>query len=535
MAESIMVETKESRIYRLRWWTLIVLALSTLVVSLNANVLNVALPTIQSKLDATSTQLQWIVNTYMMIAGALLLSFGALSDRLGRARVLQAGLVVFCLANLGAVFSTNATHLIIARAFMGVSVALMQSCVLAIITNLFPQKERGKAIGVWSGIVGSGIALGSIIGGAILETLGWRWIFVFNVNVAAIAFVLGWFLVPDSRGDRPRRLDLFGNALFLAGIASLIYGLNNAGSHGWTDPVVLATILSSVVALGVFVLWERRTAEPLLDMSFFRSTGFSTSLAALGILYFCFVGIHYLFTFYMQSVKGYTPLETGERLIPLAVGGLIGSVISDRVATGLGIKRAMSLGFVGQGIVLSFVAFLTIDTPFWQVGAELFFLGLLNGCAIAPIRTMLMGSLPRAKAGIGSAMNIIPTYVMGSIGVAALGSLLTSIYSNHFLKAVASIPGLPATVADKASNSVAAAVGIAGSGQISSDLATPLAQAAKHSFMDGWQIVAIVISIVSVAGAAICQWVMPGRSDGNKDTAVANSCLSSPRKEHPEG
>lgn len=523
MSEAIMAKAEGSRIHRMRWWTLLVLALSTLVVSLNASVLNVALPTIQSELGATITEVQWIANIYMLIIGASLLTFGALTDRLGRAKILQAGLIVFCLANVGAALATDATHLIIARAFMGLGVAMMQSCVLAIITNVFPAKEQGKAIGIWAGIVGSGIALGSMMGGLILETLTWKWIFIFNVNVAAIALVLGWFLVPDSRGDRPRRLDLFGNVLFLVGMGSLIYGLNNAGSHGWTDPVVLGTILTSVALLTLFVLWERRMLEPLLDMSFFRNVRFSTSLTGISILLFYFVGVHFLLTFYMQFAKGYTPLETGERYIPLAAGGLIGAMLSNRLVILMGMKRVTSLGFIGGAIVLLSMAFLDITTPFWLVGTELFFLGLFNGCANPPLRTMLMGSLPKAKAGIGSAMNNLATYVMGSISVAALGSILSRIYSSHFSKAAASIQGISADLLDKASDSVGAAIRIADSGQISPDTAADsLAEAARNSFMDGWQIVAIILCGICVAGTAICLLVMPGRSDESKGTTTHN-------------
>jgi len=251
-------------------------------------------------------------------------------------------------------------------------------------------------------------------------------------------------------------------------------------------------------------------------MSFFRSASFSTSLTAIGILLFCFIGIQYLLTFYMQSVKGYTPLETGERFIPLAIGGIIGSVLSDRIMRSLGMMRGMSLGFIGQALVVLNIAFLKISSPFLQLGTVLFFFGFFNGACVPPVRTLLMKSVPRAKAGIGSAMNNIATYVMGSIGVATLGSLLTSIYSNHFENVVASIQGLSADVIDKASNSVGAAVGIANSGQISPDLATPFVEAAKHSFMDGWQIVAFVICGVCVVGAAVCQWVMPTQSDGEQ-------------------
>ncbi|MFC2017712.1 MFS transporter [Chloroflexota bacterium] len=523
MAKNLMggnqtVETEESRTYRLRWWTLLVLALSTLVVSLNASVLNVALPTIQSELGATVTQIQWIANIYMMMVGALLLTFGALTDKLGRAKILQGGLVVFCLANFGAAFSTDATHLIIARAFMGVSVAMMQSCVLAIIVCTFPGEERGKAIGVWAGIVGSGIALGSITGGIILQTLSWEWIFVFNFCMGAIALVLGWFLVPDSRDARPQRLDVFGSILFFAGIASLIYGLNNAGSNGWTDPIVLGTILSSLGVLIIFVRWEQQRPNPILDMSFFRSASFTTSLAAISILLFSFVGIHYLLTFYMQFAKGYTPLETGVRYIPLAAGGLIGSMLSDRLVTRLGMKLVTSLGFIGGALVFLSMAFLKITTPFNQLGPELFLLGFLNGSANAPIRTMLMRSLPTAKAGIGSAVNNIATYVMGSISVAALGSILSTIYSDRFMKAATSFEGISDDLLDKASDSIGGAIKITESGHIPPDMVDPFTSAARHSFMDGWQIVAIVLCGICVVGTVICLWIMPGRPDESKGT-----------------
>jgi len=279
------------------------------------------------------------------------------------------------------------------------------------------------------------------------------------------------------------------------------------------------------VVLTLFVLWERHTAEPLLDMSFFRRAGFSTSLTAIAILLFCYTGINYLLTFYMQSVKGYTPLQTGERFIPLAVGLLIGSLLSDRLVTRLGMKRATSLGFIGGALVFLCVAFLKIDSPFSQLGAELFFVGFFCGCISAPVSTMLMGSLSRAKAGIGSAMNNLASYVMASIAVAALGSILSTIYSNHFLKAAASIQGMPAGLLDKASDSVGMALRIAKSGQIPPDTAGSLVGAARHSFMDGWQIVAIILCVVFVAGAAICLLVMPGRLDESKDTTIEEAGL----------
>jgi DHA2 family multidrug resistance protein-like MFS transporter len=530
MAETTLAETEESRIYRLRWWTLLVLVVTSTVMAVNGMVLSVALPTIQTKLNATTTELQWIVNIYMLVAGALLLTFGALSDRLGRAKILQGGLVLFCMANLGALFCTNATHLIIARAFMGMGVAMMQPCILAVIVNVFPWKERGKAIGIWGGMQSFGVALGPILGGVILETFHWKWIFGLNISVATTALLLGWFLVPDSRGDRPHRLDLLGNVLFFTGMASLIYGLNNAGSDGWTDSVVLSTILGSVVVLILFVLWERRILEPLLDMKFFKRAGFSTGLIAIGIVIFCFNGVIYLLMFYMQVAKGYTPFETGTRLIPMALGSLVGAMLSHRLVSRLGVKRVISLSFAGLALTYLFIAFVKISTPFSQLGTELFFMGSFGSGIIPPASTMLMGSLPRAKAGIGSAMNNISMYVMGAIGVATLGSLLSSIYSDRFLKATESIRDISAGLLDKASESVGAAVGVAKSGQVPADTANTLVQAAGNSFMDGWQVVATVICIICVVGAGICLRFIPSRLDERKDTMIEEAGLEDGNK-----
>jgi DHA2 family multidrug resistance protein-like MFS transporter len=515
-----MVEREGSRIYRLRWWTLLVLTLTSMIMGMNTFIMTVALPTIQSEIGATGTQLQWIVNIYMMVAGAFMLTCGALSDRMGRAKLFQAGLVVFCLANVGCLFATTATHLIIARAFMAVGMAMLTPPILAIITNVFPKEEQAKAISAWAGIGAIALSLGPIIGGAIVENLDWKWIFWFNIIVIVVAFVLGWFLVPDSRDDRPRRLDLLGNALFLAGIASLIYGLNNAGSDGWSDPIVLCTIIISMVILTLFVLWERRTAQPLLNLGFFRSAGFSTSVTTMVIFMLGYGAILYLLTFYMQFAKGYTPIETGIRYLPLGIGLLVGSIASARLATRLGWKRVTSLGCLGVAIMLLCVAFVKIDTPFSQLGAELFFLGFFMGCIYAPASTMLMGSLPRAEAGISSGMSNVANQVGGSIGVAIAGSILSTIYSDHFVKAVESIQGLPAALVDKASDSIGIALRVVASGQIPSESVGSFVQAARESFMDGWQIDAIILCAIFAAGAVICLRFMPHRVDESKDTTI---------------
>ena len=506
-----MAETREARIYRQRWWTLATISATILVIVLDATVMNVALPTIQRELSATNSQLLWMVNAYALMFGALMLTTGALGDRFGRAKLLQTGLAVFGLSSIGAYLAGSATTLIIWRVFMGAGAAMILPTTLAIITNVFPAKERGKAIGIWAGLNAIGIALGPIIGGALVQNFNWNSIFLINIPVAVIALILGWFLIPDSRDSNPRKLDIVGNILSLAGLSALIYGLINGGSKGWTNPQVLGPLIGSVVIILIFVLWERRVAQPLLEISFFRNARFSAGIGVLVIMGLGLNGFQYVGTYYMQFVQGYNALGTGLRYLPLAIGMLLGAVTADRLVKRLGTKWVMVLGFVGTAIMFIFISRLRIDTPFWQFGTELFFSAVFLGYIVAPVTDAIMGALPKAKAGIGSAMNSVFRMIAGAIGVAAMGAIVGSIYTSNFAKSAAAIPELPAALSQKAGDSIGAAVGIAGSGQLPPAVANALAQTAKQSFMDGWQTMAIIVCIIFVVGAIVVFKFMPAR------------------------
>ncbi len=228
-------ETKEARMYRLRWWTLVTIGISILVTILDTTVMNVALPTIQRQLNATGSDLLWMVNAYEMVLGALIITTGSLADRFGRGKLLRIGLLIFGISSLAAFLSRSPTQLIIARIFMGTGAATIAPCTLSTITNVFPAKERGQAIGVWAGLNAVGLALGPIIGGMLVQHFNWNSIFIVNIPVVIVALILGWFFVPDTKDSHPRKLDLLGNFLALAGLAALIYGLISAGSRGWTD------------------------------------------------------------------------------------------------------------------------------------------------------------------------------------------------------------------------------------------------------------------------------------------------------------
>lgn len=499
----------DSAVYKRRWWILLVIALSVLVVVLDSTIVNIALPTLQTELGATFSDLQWIVNIYIMIFAALMLTTGAMGDRVGRKKVLQIGILLFGVSSLFASMVETAGGLILWRAIMGAGGAMMLPATLAIITNVFPQNERGKAIGVWAGLNGIGIALGPIIGGLIIANLNWNWIFLVNIPVAVVALAAGWFLIPDSRDPNPKKLDIPGTILSAAALALLVFGLIQGSDWGWTDAGILASLGGAIVLGFIFFLWERKTDSPMMEMSFFKNARFSAGVLSVSIMALAMIGINFSLTLYMQFVNGYTALESGVRFVPLALGVFIGSGSADKVVEKLGTTRVIMLGYLGTAVTLLLASFWQADTAYWHLGLIFFFFGFFLGYIAAPATTAVMDSLPRARAGIGSAMNTVSRMVAGSIGVAALGSTLSSLYTSNFNDAIGSVSGLPAGVAEAASESIGAAVTIAAS--LPSEAGEALAQVGKSSFMDAWQIMAFISLSICIVGALIVLKTMPPR------------------------
>lgn len=498
---------RTTREYRMRWWTLVVIAISVLIVVLDSTIVNIALPTLQREMNTTLSELQWIINAYIMVFGSLMLTTGALGDRWGRARMLQAGIIIFAGVSLAAAFVSNGAQLILWRAIMGIGGAMILPATLAIVTNVFPREERGKAIGVWAGLNGIGIALGPIIGGLIIENLKWNWIFLINLPIAAIALIAGWFLVPNSCDPNPKRLDIPGTIISAAGLASLVFGLIQGGKQGWTDPIVVGTLVGAILLISVFILWERHTAHPIIEIEFFKNPRFSAGVGAVCMMALAMVGVTFGLTLYMQFVQGYTALETGIRFVPLALGIFIGAGSADRVVTRFGTTRVIFSGFIGTATMGALAAFWQINTAYWQLGLILFGLGFFLGYIAAPATNAVMGSLSEARAGIGSAMNTVGRMVAGSIGVAIIGSALSTVYSSSFGKAVTALSDLPEEITRAASDSVGVAVTIAQ--KLPAGIADTLANIARESFMDGWQITAFVTCGISIIGAIIILKFMP--------------------------
>jgi len=504
-------ESTNSKQYHRRWWTLGVIAISVLIVILDSTIINIALPTLQRELGTTMSELQWIVNAYIMSFAALMLTMGALGDRIGRAKMLQIGIIVFAGTSLAASFANSGGQLIMWRAIMGIGGAMILPATLAIITNVFPREERGKAIGIWAGLNGIGIALGPIAGGLIIEHLQWHWIFLVNLPVAAVALTAGWFLVPDSRDPNPKRLDIPGTLLSATALSGLIFGLIQGGNWGWTDPAVLGSLAGFVLLFVLFLLWERHTTSPLIEIGLFRSARFSAGIGSISIMALAMIGLSFGMTLYMQFVKNYTPLETGIRFVPLALGIFIGSGSSDKIVKRFGTTRVISIGFVGTAILGTLTSFWQVETAYWQIGLIFFLLGFSLGYITAPATEAVMSALPEARAGVGSAMNTVSRMVASSVGVAVIGSILNTVYSSKFEEASTALTGLSPDVVDAASESVGAAVTIAEA--LPPEIGSTLATVARESFMDGWQVMALVTLGISVIGAIIVLKFMPPRNE----------------------
>jgi EmrB/QacA subfamily drug resistance transporter len=494
----------ETTPYTRRWQALIVLSVSLLVISVGNTILNVALPTMQQDLDASSSELQWIVDGYMLVYAGLLLAAGTLGDRFGRKRALMTGLSLFALGSIFAALSNGATELIASRALMGVGAAGIMPTTLSILTNIFPSSERPKAIAIWSAVVGIGVAIGPVAGGWLIENLDWRWVFLFNLPTIAACLVGAFLLVPESRDPAKPKLDVIGAGLSVAGLTSLVWGLIEAPDRGWTDPLIVGAFGAGVAILGAFAAWERHVEEPMLELGVFRNARFSAASASITFVYFSLMGVMYFMTSYLQTVLGHSALGAGVRTLPIA-GGMI---VTSKAAVGLtrlaGTKAvvATGLGFVATALFLE--SGFTAGTTDLHLCLTLALLGAGMGLAMAPATESIMGSLPRAKAGIGSAMNDVVREVGGTLGVAVLGSLLASAYASGMHGATA---GLSPEATAAATDSVGAAHQVA-----AQTGAAELVVAANDAFMSAMSSTAAVAAAIALAGALVAALFLPARA-----------------------
>ena len=385
---------------------LAVLCVSLLIVSLDNTILNVALPTIVRTMHASSSELQWIVDAYAVVFAGLLLVAGSLGDRLGRKWVFMVGLLVFAAGSAVSAFSSTPDHLIAARAFMGIGAAAIMPSTLSILTNVFTETEsRARAIGFWSGTTGLGVAIGPVAGGWLLAHYWWGSVFLINVPIALLGFLAAAWLVPNSKNPVSKRPDPVGAGLSILGMGLLLWGIIEAPSRTWTSLVVVGSIAAAVVVITAFIAWERRSTHAMLELSFFASRQFSVAMGAMGLVIFALMGGLFVLTQYLQFSLGYSPLQTGVRVAPIAAVLLVVAPLSTVLVRWAGRKLVV---FTGMGLIalgLALLSQVTMRSTYTDVLPAFLLMGIGTGLAFAPCTESVMGSLPLDRAGVGSATN----------------------------------------------------------------------------------------------------------------------------------
>jgi len=493
-----------------RWQILAVLCVSLFVIVMDNTIVNVALPTLARELDAGTSSLQWIVDAYTLVFAGLLLAAGGLGDRFGRKGALLAGLLLFGAFSAAGAFALNSGQLIAARGLMGVGAALIFPTTLAIVVNVFTDpRERAAAIGIWTAIAGVGVALGPISGGWLLEHFSWGSVFLVNVPVTLAGVVGTLVLVPRSRDPRAPRLDLPGLALSIAGVTLLVWSLIEAPSHGWISATTIGGIAGAAALLGIFAWWERRVPAPLLDVNLFRNMRFTAASLAITLGFFALFGFIFLVTQYLQLVKGYSALQAGVRTLPFALAMVVAAVSSPKVVQRIGTKLVVATGLALMAGGFAIAATNDASTPYSVIATAMILMGFGLGSAAAPATESILASVPREKAGVGSAVNDTTREIGGTLGVAVLGSIMASVYGGQILDALSGTP-LPAGLRAAAGDSLAAALQIAG--DVGSTAGQGIALAAQDAFVHAFQIGSVVTGAVALVGAAIALLFLPARS-----------------------
>jgi EmrB/QacA subfamily drug resistance transporter len=498
---------RDPAVHAHRWKTLAVLSLSLLVIGLDNTILNVALPTLQAEFAASASTLQWMVDAYLLVFAGLLLVFGTLGDRYGRKLALQAGVAIFGLASLGALVADSAGEVIAVRAAMGVGAALIMPATLSIIANVFPEDERGKAIGVWAALAALGIGLGPLAGGLLLEWFDWSSVFLVNVPVALAALMLGIRYVPESRDPRPGAFDVPGALLSTAGFTLLVYAIIEAPQEGWGSVLILGLLAVAAALLAAFVAWERHTSDPMLDLRFFRSARFTVGTIAVSVAFFALLGGIFVLTQYLQFAHAYSAIEAGAIMAPLALGLVAGAGSSSRAVERLGTGRVVALGLAGLAAVLAATLLLDAGTGAGPLVAWFFALALSMGWVMAPATDAVVGAVPAARSGVASAMNTVARMVAGALGVAIVGSLVSSLYRDEL---GASTAALPEPARHAAGESVGAAVAVAD--RLPGEAGASLAAAASDAFVQAMGTGLVVAAVLSAATAAlVARWLRARR------------------------
>jgi EmrB/QacA subfamily drug resistance transporter len=440
------------------------------------------MPRLVGDLGASSAQLQWIVASYTIVFAGLLLTAGSMGDRFGRRHALLAGLVTFLAGSVIAATAASTTVLIAGRSTMGLGGALIMPTTLSILVNVFGDpRERAKAIAVWTAVSGAGIAIGPIIGGALMRNFSWSSVFWINVPLLGAALVGAVHLVPDSRDPRATRLDPVGAALSIASISSLVYAVIQAPERGWTSTSSVVNFAAGTAVGIAFIAWEIRRDDPMLDVSLFRNRSFSAGSIALALLFFAMGGTVFLQAQYLQFVLDYTPLMAGFALVPAAIGMLLGTGAGAHLGATHGGRVTVTVGTLLAGAGVAVQAGFVDGSSYLPTGVGLLLFGLGAGIAMPAATEMIMASLPPARAGVGSAVNDTVREFGGALGVAVIGSVAATSYASSMRDELDRFPDLTATDRSMITDNVGAAIE---TGRQLGTQGDAIAAAARSGFVD---------------------------------------------------
>ena len=509
------------RLSQRKSWVLASLLLAAFVVNLDTSIVNVALPTLTRELHASTSMLQWVVDAYTLVFASLLLAAGSLSDRVGRKGMLLAGLAVFGLASVAGGLTTTGDQLIAARSVMGLGAAMIFPATLSLISNVFTERsERARAIGLWGASVGAAFALGPLAGGWLLEHFAWTSIFFAMAPVAAVGAALIALTVPTSRDPQAPRTDRLGVLLSTAGMGLLTYTIIEAPSQGWGSARTLVGLAVAAGLLGAFITWQQRGAEPLLDVGLFRNLRFSAASGSVTVVFFALAGFIFMITQFMQFLKGYGPLSTGVRLLPVASSVAVTSVLGTKLAVRYGTKVVVVTGLLLLVGCFAGVATFSAGTSYLEIALLMVVGGTGTGFTSAPATEAIMGAVPKAKAGVGSAVNDASRLVGATLGVAVIGSVYNSLFSSRL---TASLPAaVPARAAQASHDSIGAALEVAHRTAFAGHpvVGAQLHDAASSAFFSGLSAGCLIAAGVSAAAALMAALLLPAQPLGSEQQGV---------------
>jgi len=493
------------------WISVVFLCLTVLILAIDDGILNLALPAISQEFQASTSELLWTISAYMLSFAALLLTMGALGDRFGRKRLFIAGLALFGVSSLVAVFSTSMIMLITCRAFMGIGGAIVFPQTLSIIRAIFPDpKERALAIGIWAGAFALGYGVGPVVGGILLERFEWYSIFILNIPVAVIGLTGGYIFIQESRDVSAPKLDLVGVVLSIVGLFVFVYGIIEAGEEGWTEPLVIAWLVSGALVLIFFVFWEKNVKHPMMPLEFFRNMSFTGANVAMTLASFGMGALLFFLSQYFQSVQGYSPLAAALRLLPCASIVFVASMVAPLLTRVIGVKFPVGIGVLIGGGGLFYLSFATTDTPYLEILTAMCILGVGFGFAWSPAADSVMGSLPENKAGIGSAMDGTTQQIGGALGVAVLGSMMNMAYLDKM-----EASGLAAILSEEDYESIESSIQTAHEtvkyGQFPDEISQQIITESSSAFTAGMSDAMLIGALVMVAAAVITLIILPTR------------------------